>query len=147
MEGIGDFCWKYDCFLLFDIVIFLGGVLFYIDEWKVDFVYSCSQKGLSCFFGFGFFIMGFCVEVKMIVCQGKVFNWYLDVLLLNQYWGSDCVYYYIVLVNMNFGMCEVLCFLVEEGFDQVWVCYCSNVEMFWNGLEGFGFLMYVLVEC
>ena len=47
MEGIGDLCRKHDCLLLLDTVI-PGGVPLYIDDWKVDLAYSCSQKGLGC---------------------------------------------------------------------------------------------------
>jgi alanine-glyoxylate transaminase/serine-glyoxylate transaminase/serine-pyruvate transaminase len=47
MDGVGDLCRKHDCLLLLDTVTSLGGVPLYIDEWKVDLAYSCSQKGLE----------------------------------------------------------------------------------------------------
>ena len=53
MDGIGDLCRKHDCLLLLDTVTSLGGVPLYIDDWKVDLAYSCSQKGLSCPPGLG----------------------------------------------------------------------------------------------
>ena len=43
VEGIGDLCRKYDCLLLLDTVTSLGAVPIYLDEWKVDLAYSCSQ--------------------------------------------------------------------------------------------------------
>ena len=79
--------------------------------------------------------MGPCAEAKMSARQGKVPNWYLDVSLLNQYWGSDRVYHHTAPVNMNFGMREALRLLAEEGLDQAWARHRSNAEMLWSGLK------------
>jgi alanine-glyoxylate transaminase / serine-glyoxylate transaminase / serine-pyruvate transaminase len=138
MEGIGDLCRKYDCLLLLDTVTSLGGVPLYLDAWKVDLAYSCSQKGLSCPPGLGPFTMGPRAEAKMMGRQGKVPNWYLDVTLLNQYWGSDRVYHHTAPVNMNFGMREALRLLAEEGLENAWARHRSNAERLWAGLERLG---------
>jgi alanine-glyoxylate transaminase/serine-glyoxylate transaminase/serine-pyruvate transaminase len=138
MEGVGDLCRKYDCLLLLDTVTSLGAVPLYLDDWKVDLAYSCSQKGLSCPPGLGPFTMGPRAEAKMMGRAGKVPNWYLDVTLLNQYWGSDRVYHHTAPVNMNFGMREALRLLAEEGLDVSWNRHRSNAELLWAGLERLG---------
>ena len=138
MEGVGDLCRKYDCLLLLDTVTSLGAVPLYLDDWKVDLAYSCSQKGLSCPPGLGPFTMGPRAEAKMMARAGKVPNWYLDVTLLNQYWGSDRVYHHTAPVNMNFGMREALRLLAEEGLENSWSRHRSNAELLWVGLERLG---------
>jgi alanine-glyoxylate transaminase/serine-glyoxylate transaminase/serine-pyruvate transaminase len=138
MEGVGDLCRKYDCLLLLDTVTSLGAVPLYLDDWKVDLAYSCSQKGLSCPPGLGPFTMGPRAEAKMMAREGKVPNWYLDVTLLNQYWGSDRVYHHTAPVNMNFGMREALRLLAEEGLEVSWSRHRSNAELLWAGLERLG---------
>jgi alanine-glyoxylate transaminase/serine-glyoxylate transaminase/serine-pyruvate transaminase len=138
MEGIGELCRRYDCLLLLDTVTSLGGVPLFLDEWKVDLAYSCSQKGLSCPPGLGPFSMGPRAEAKMMARQGKVPNWYLDVTLLNQYWGSDRVYHHTAPVNMNFGMREALRLLAEEGLENAWARHRANAERLWAGLERLG---------
>ena len=138
MEGVGDLCRKYDCLLLLDTVTSLGAVPLYLDDWKVDLAYSCSQKGLSCPPGLGPFTMGPRAEAKMMGRSGKVPNWYLDVTLLNQYWGSDRVYHHTAPVNMNFGMREALRLLAEEGLENSWSRHRSNAELLWAGLERLG---------
>ncbi|MBT67015.1 MAG: alanine--glyoxylate aminotransferase [Synechococcus sp. NP17] len=143
MEGIGDLCRKHDCLLLLDTVTSLGGVPLYLDDWKVDLAYSCSQKGLSCPPGLGPFTMGPRAEAKLAARQDKVPNWYLDVSLLNQYWGSDRVYHHTAPVNMNFGMREALRLLAEEGLDNAWARHRSNAEALWSGLESMGIEMHV----
>ena len=138
MEGVGDLCRKYDCLLLLDTVTSLGAIPVYLDDWKVDLAYSCSQKGLSCPPGLGPFTMGPRAEAKMMGRTGKVPNWYLDVTLLNQYWGSDRVYHHTAPVNMNFGMREALRLLAEEGLENSWSRHRSNAELLWAGLERLG---------
>ena len=146
MEGIGDLCRKHDCLLLLDTVTSLGGVPLYLDDWKVDLAYSCSQKGLSCPPGLGPFTMGPRAEAKLAARQDKVPNWYLDVSMLNQYWGSDRVYHHTAPVNMNFGMREALRLLAEEGLDVAWARHRSNAEALWSGLESMGIEVHVPEE-
>ena len=146
MDGVGDLCRQHDCLLLLDTVTSLGGVPLYLDEWKVDMAYSCSQKGLSCPPGLGPFTMGTRAEAKLAARKDKVPNWYLDVSLLNQYWGSDRVYHHTAPVNMNFGMREALRLLAEEGLENAWSRHRRNAEALWNGLQSLGLEMHVPEE-
>jgi len=143
MEGIGDLCRQHDCLLLLDTVTSLGAVPLHIDAWKVDLAYSCSQKGLSCPPGLGPFTMGPRAEAKLAARSGKVPNWYLDVSLQNEYWGSDRVYHHTAPVNMNFGMREALRLLAEEGLEAAWARHRSNAERLWAGLERLGLVLHV----
>ena len=142
MDGIGDLCRQHNCLLLLDTVTSLGGVPLFLDEWKVDLAYSCSQKGLSCPPGLGPFTMGPRAEEKLAARKDKVPNWYLDVSLLNQYWGSDRVYHHTAPVNMNFGMREALRLLAEEGLEQAWARHRRNAEALWSSLESMGLVMH-----
>ena len=143
MEGIGELCRRHDCLLLLDTVTSLGAVPLHIDAWQVDLAYSCSQKGLSCPPGLGPFTMGPRAEAKMAARSGTVPNWYLDVSLLNKYWGSDRVYHHTAPVNMNFGMREALRLLAEEGLEAAWARHRSNAERLWAGLERLGLELHV----
>ncbi len=143
MEGIGELCRRHDCLLLLDTVTSLGAVPLHLDAWGVDLAYSCSQKGLSCPPGLGPFSMGPRAEAKLAARSGKVPNWYLDVSLLNQYWGSNRVYHHTAPVNMNFGMREALRLLAEEGLENAWIRHRRNAERLWAGLEGLGLVLHV----
>ena len=143
MEGIGDLCRQHNCLLLLDTVTSLGAVPLFLDAWKVDLAYSCSQKGLSCPPGLGPFTMGPRAEAKLAARPDKVPNWYLDVSLLNQYWGSDRVYHHTAPVNMNFGMREALRLLADEGLENAWARHRSNAERLWAGLERLGLELHV----
>lgn len=143
MEGIGELCRRYDCLLLLDTVTSLGAVPLHLDAWGVDLAYSCSQKGLSCPPGLGPFTMGERAEAKLAARTDKVPNWYLDVSLLNQYWGSNRVYHHTAPVNMNFGMREALRLLAEEGLENAWSRHRTNAERLWAGLERLGLELHV----
>jgi len=143
MDGVGDLCRRHDCLLLLDTVTSLGAVPLFLDAWKVDLAYSCSQKGLSCPPGLGPFTMGPRAEAKLAARTDKVPNWYLDVSLLNKYWGSDRTYHHTAPVNMNFGLREALRLLAEEGLETAWVRHRTNAEALWSGLERLGLQLHV----
>ena len=146
MEGIGELCHKYDCLLLLDTVTSLGGVPLFIDKWHVDLAYSCSQKGLSCPPGLGPFTMSSLAEERLLARKSKVPNWYLDVSLLNKYWGSDRIYHHTAPVNMNFGIRESLRLLAEEGLEVAWDRHRSNAEKLWSGFERLGLELHVPMD-
>lgn len=47
IKGVGDICRRFGCLLAVDTVASLGGTSFLADEWKVDAVYTGSQKVLG----------------------------------------------------------------------------------------------------
>ena len=77
-------------------------------------------------------------EEKLLNRKDKVPNWYLDVSLLNQYWGSDRVYHHTAPVNMNFGIREALRLLLDEGIENSWERHRVNAEALWDGLQNIG---------
>src|SRR5205807_9712844 len=48
LEGLGTLCHEFVTLLIVDVVTSLGCVQVLLEEWGVDAVYSCSQKGLGC---------------------------------------------------------------------------------------------------
>ena len=143
LDGIGDICKKNNCLFLVDAVTSLGALEILIDEWNIDLAYSCSQKGLSCPPGLSPFTMNKRAEEKLSSRKTKVPNWYLDLSLLNKYWGSDRVYHHTAPVNMNFAIREGLRLIANEGLENVWNRHISNANKLWNGLENLGLELHV----
>ena len=146
LEGIGDVCRKNNCLFLVDAVTSLGATELYIDNWKIDLAYSCSQKGLSCPPGLSPFTMNKRAEDKLNARKSKVPNWYLDLSLLNKYWGSDRVYHHTAPVNMNFAIREGLRLIANEGLDNIWERHNTNAIRLCNGLESLGMDLHVSSE-
>ncbi|HEY9747981.1 MAG TPA: alanine--glyoxylate aminotransferase family protein [Allocoleopsis sp.] len=143
LEGVGDLCREFDCLLLLDTVTSLGGVPIFLDEWKVDLAYSCSQKGLGCSPGASPFTMGPRAIAKMQQRKTKVANWYLDMNLLGKYWGSDRVYHHTAPINLYYGLREALRLIAEEGLANCWQRHQKNAEYLWQSLESIGLTPHV----
>ena len=146
LDGIGEVCRKNNCLFLVDAVTSLGAVELLIDEWKIDLAYSCSQKGLSCPPGLSPFTMNKRAEEKLKSRKSKVPNWYLDLSLLNKYWGSDRVYHHTAPVNMNFAIREGLRLIAKEGLHSIWSRHKKNADILWKGLDDLGMELHVSKE-
>ncbi|MEM8612542.1 MAG: alanine--glyoxylate aminotransferase family protein [Cyanobacteria bacterium P01_H01_bin.105] len=138
LEGVGDLCREFDCLLLIDTVTSMGAVPIFLDEWKVDMAYSCSQKGLSCPPGSSPFTMSERALQKLDKRQTKVANWYLDISLLRNYWGKGRTYHHTAPVNMTYAIREALRLIIEEGLETSWERHQKTAEKLWDGLADLG---------
>lgn len=146
LEGVGELCREFGCLLLIDTVTSLGGVPIFLDEWGVDLAYSCSQKGLGCPPGASPFTMSPRAVEKLQQRRTKVANWYLDMTLLNKYWGSERVYHHTAPINMYYALREALRLIAEEGVENSWRRHQENVEYLWQSLEDIGLSLHVQRE-
>ena len=138
LEGVGDLCREFDCLLLIDTVTSMGAIPIFLDEWKVDMAYSCSQKGLSCPPGSSPFTMSERALQKLDKRQTKVANWYLDISLLRNYWGKGRTYHHTAPVNMTYAIREALSLIIQEGLENSWKRHQQTAEKLWDGLADLG---------
>ncbi|ODG96304.1 alanine--glyoxylate aminotransferase [Nostoc sp. KVJ20] len=146
LEGVADLCHEFGTLLLIDTVTSLGGVPLFLDAWGVDLAYSCSQKGLGCPPGASPFTMSARAVEKLQQRPTKVANWYLDMLLLGKYWGTERTYHHTAPINLYYALREALRLLAEEGLANSWQRHQKNVEYLWEGLESLGLSMHVEQE-
>jgi alanine-glyoxylate transaminase/serine-glyoxylate transaminase/serine-pyruvate transaminase len=86
-----------------------------VDQWELDYVYSCSQKGLSCPPGLAPITVSE-RAMQAIYARGRpVSNWYLDLTLLEKYWGPERVYHHTAPATMTYALHEGLRIVLEEG--------------------------------
>ena len=64
-----------------------------------------------------------------------VANWYLDLRLLDKYWGNDRTYHHTAPISMNYALREALRMVIEEGLEQRFERHRQNAELLWEGLE------------
>ena len=48
----------------------------------------------------------------------KVQSWYLDLSMIEKYWGSERVYHHTAPISMNYALHEALRVVLEEGLDK-----------------------------
>jgi alanine-glyoxylate transaminase/serine-glyoxylate transaminase/serine-pyruvate transaminase len=105
---------------LVDTVTSLGGAPVSVDEIGIDACYSGTQKCLGCPPGLSPVT---CSERAVEVLRHrktKVQSWYLDLSMIEKYWGSERVYHHTAPVSMNYALHEALRLVLEEGLAASW---------------------------
>jgi alanine-glyoxylate transaminase/serine-glyoxylate transaminase/serine-pyruvate transaminase len=139
LDDVGDLCREFDCLLMVDSVTSFATAPLFIDEWRIDIAFSCSQKGLSCPPGLGPLSFGARALDKLHSRQSEVRSWYLDLSLLSNYWdGETRSYHHTAPINMNYAIREGLRLVAEEGLQDRWARHRVNAEFFWQGLTDLG---------
>jgi len=129
-----------------DTVTSLGGIPVEIDSWKVDAVYSGSQKCLSCPPGLS--PVSFSEEAFLTINKRKTKcqSWYLDVNMLRNYWGRQRFYHHTAPISMSYALRESLRLVLEEGLEKRFRRHKINSLALVAGLEAMGLKMIVKKE-
>ncbi len=138
LEGLGQLCRENDCLLLVDAVTALGCVPVRVDEWGIDAVYSCSQKGLGCPPGLAPVSFSPRAVEVMERRKTKVQSWYLDLSLIRKYLGPERVYHHTAPISMNYALHEGLRLVLEEGLEARWRRHLRNHQALKAGLLALG---------
>ena len=113
MDGMAEAIHRHGGLFVMDCVTSLGGVPVTIDAWDVDVAYSGTQKCLSCPPGLAPLTVGYRAVEVLNGRQSPVANWYLDLSVLEKYWGAERTYHHTAPISMNYALREAL---LEEGF-------------------------------
>jgi alanine-glyoxylate transaminase/serine-glyoxylate transaminase/serine-pyruvate transaminase len=124
--------------LLVDCVTSLGGHPVKLDEWGIDVAYSGTQKCLSIPPGLAPLSLSPAAMSTLSARKSKVPNWYLDMSMVQNYWGQDRVYHHTAPVNALFGFHEGLRLVLEEGLENRWARHQANHELLVQGLADMG---------
>jgi alanine-glyoxylate transaminase/serine-glyoxylate transaminase/serine-pyruvate transaminase len=121
-----------------DTVTSLAGIPVEIDGWEIDAVYSGTQKCLSCPPGLA--PVSFSARAAEVISsrKTKVQSWYLDVSMIQRYWGSDRFYHHTAPISMNYALREALVLVAEEGLEARHARHALNGEALRRGLAAMG---------
>jgi alanine-glyoxylate transaminase/serine-glyoxylate transaminase/serine-pyruvate transaminase len=143
MEDIASLSKEYGAMLLLDTVTSLGGVDVRADEWGVDAAYSCSQKCIGCAAGLAPVTFSDRAAESVRKRKHPVRSWYLDISLLDKYWGAERVYHHTSSSTLNYGLLEALRLIEEEGLDNRIRRHNLNHKALVAGVEAMGLEMLV----
>ncbi|CAB1275241.1 pyridoxal-phosphate-dependent aminotransferase family protein [Candidatus Nitrosacidococcus tergens] len=131
---------RYGCLTIVDTVTSLGGSPVKVDEWKIDAIYSGSQKCLSCTPGLSPVSFSPRAVEKIKTRKTKAQSWFLDLGLVSSYWGGigKRAYHHTAPINALYGLHEALVILQEEGIEQSWARHDRNHQILKVGLEAMG---------
>ncbi len=142
LEEIGAYCKKKDTLFLVDVVTSLGGCEVKVDDWGVDVSYSCSQKGIGVPPGRSPFTASSKAMDVLRARKTKVHGWYLDLLLLEKYWGEERVYHHTAPASMLYALREGLRMIFEEGLEARFKRHEAIGDYLKMELEGIGFKLF-----
>ncbi|MGB3701913.1 MAG: alanine--glyoxylate aminotransferase family protein [Anaerolineales bacterium] len=132
--------------LVLDTVTSLGGMPVEIDAWEVDVAFSGTQKSMSAPPGLAPLTVSPRARQVLRNRSTPVRNWYLDLSLLENYWGSERTYHHTAPINANYALREALRMVAEEGLEERFARHRANAEVLWAGLEDLDISLFVPEE-
>jgi alanine-glyoxylate transaminase/serine-glyoxylate transaminase/serine-pyruvate transaminase len=120
LDDIARLVREHGALLLVDAVTSLGGAPVRIDELGIDACYSCTQKCLGCPPGLSPVTFNERAVEVVRNRKTKVQSWYLDLSMIEKYWGSERLYHHTAPISMNYALHEALRIVLEEGLEAAW---------------------------
>ena len=127
VKTLSEIAHKFGCLTITDAVTSLGTTELRVEEWNLDAVYSCSQKGLACVAGMS--PLTFSEQAVERIKQRKtaIRSWFNDLNLLMSYWsGEKRAYHHTAPSNQFYGLHEALRIINEEGIENTWQRHSEN---------------------
>jgi len=124
-----------------DAVTSLGGVELEVDGWEIDAVYSGAQKCLSCPPGASPLTLTDAVFERIRKRPEPARSWYLDIGLLEGYWGDERSYHHTAPISNVYALREALRLVAEEGIEARWARHRRVAGALKAGLTAMGLEM------
>jgi alanine-glyoxylate transaminase/serine-glyoxylate transaminase/serine-pyruvate transaminase len=129
---------EHDAVVIADTVTSLGGVELRVDEWGIDAAYSADQKCLSCPPGASPLTLSDRAMDKVLSRETPVRSWYLDLSLLQEYWGEERAYHHTAPITNVYALREALRLVAEEGIENRWARHRRVAGGLKAGVEAMG---------
>jgi alanine-glyoxylate transaminase/serine-glyoxylate transaminase/serine-pyruvate transaminase len=124
-----------------DAVTSLGGVELEVDAWELDVVYSGAQKCLSCPPGASPLTLTDDAFGRIRRRREPARSWYLDIGLLEGYWGNERSYHHTAPISNVYALREALRLVAEEGIEERWSRHRRVAGALKSGLTAMGLVM------
>jgi len=124
--------------MMLDCVTSLAGAPVTLDAWGIDAAFSGTQKCLSVPPGLAPLSLSARAVEKISNRAQRPPSWYLDVGLLNGYWGGERVYHHTAPVSMVYALAAGLREVKEEGLDARFARHREVAAALYRGLEPLG---------
>lgn len=141
VSELADVAHEHDALVVADTVTSLGGVELRVDDWGIDVAYSGPQKCLSCPPGASPLTLDDRAMDKVLSREEPVRSWYLDLSLLEGYWGDERAYHHTAPVTNVYALREALRLVAEEGIEERWRRHERIAGALKAGLEAMGLEM------
>ncbi|GAA0229433.1 pyridoxal-phosphate-dependent aminotransferase family protein [Haladaptatus pallidirubidus] len=138
VSELTDIAHDRDALVIADCVTSLGGVELRVDEWDIDVAYSGPQKCLSCPPGASPLTLNDRAMEKVLSREELARSWYLDLSLLEGYWGDERAYHHTAPITNVYALREALRLVAEEGIEARWERHRNVAGALKTGVEAMG---------
>ena len=128
----------HDALVIADTVTSVGGVELRVDEWDIDVAYAGPQKCLSCPPGASPLTLNDAAMEKVLNRETDARSWYLDLSLLEGYWGEERAYHHTAPITNVYAIREALRLVAEEGIEERWARHRRVAGALKAGVEAMG---------
>jgi alanine-glyoxylate transaminase/serine-glyoxylate transaminase/serine-pyruvate transaminase len=128
----------HDALVIADTVTSIGGVELRVDEWGIDVAYAGPQKCLSCPPGASPLTLNDRAMEKVRSRAEPARSWYLDLSLLDDYWGEERAYHHTAPITNVYALREALRLVAEEGIEARWERHLEMAGALKAGVEAMG---------
>jgi alanine-glyoxylate transaminase/serine-glyoxylate transaminase/serine-pyruvate transaminase len=146
LTGLSELAHNRDALLILDAVTSLGGHPVGVDRNGIDVCYSGTQKCLGAPPGLAPITFSERAIERIHARKSKVQSWYLDITMVEKYWGDDRTYHHTAPISMNYALREALRIVCEEGLEARWRRHGLNHRALVAGVEAMGLEMNVAPE-
>lgn len=146
LTGLAELAHSRGALLIVDAVTSLGGHPVGVDRNGIDVCYSGTQKCLGAPPGLSPITFSEHAIEAIRARKTKVQSWYLDVTMVEKYWGADRTYHHTAPISMNYALREALRIVCDEGLEARWRCHELNHRALVAGIEAMGLKMNVAAE-
>lgn len=140
LEKISELVHDAGMLFLVDAVTSLSGHPLEVDKWKIDGIYSGTQKCLSCPPGLSPVSFSEAAVAKIDARKTKPQSWYFDTTMLRDYYRGEGkrAYHHTAPVNMVYALREALLIVMEEGLENRFARHKEMHLRLRSGLEKLG---------
>ena len=141
VPAITEIAHDHDALVIADTVTSIGGVELRVDDWDIDVAYAGAQKCLSAPPGASPLTLSDHAMEKVLSRESEPRSWYLDLSLLEGYWGSDRSYHHTAPITSVYSIREALRLVAEEGIEERWDRHLAMATALKDGVEAMGLEM------
>ncbi len=144
LKEISDLVHEAGALFVVDAVTSFCGMPLKVDEWKIDAIYTGTQKCLSAPPGLSPISFSDAAVKVLDNRKTKVQSWFLDLTMVKNYWaGSKRAYHHTAPISSVYALHEALNIVLEEGLEARWARHAEVHQYLKMQLErrGFRFLV------
>ena len=143
LSGLAEIAHQHGALLIVDAVTSLGGHPVAVDQNGIDICYSGTQKCIGAPPGLSPITFNERALDRIRSRKSKVQSWYLDITMVEKYWGEDRTYHHTAPISMNYALREALRLIYEEGLEARWRRHETNHRALVAGIEAMSLQMAV----